>query len=301
MTTDAARERESPQWYAANPHARYSFSRLATYARCPAWFRHQYLEWHRTPVRAITEVGHVVQRALERVMDGRPADTVDLETLAGRASQRLEKTFADEWRIKRDAFATNPNALGTWDLDFDHYEAMARRGLHHHIHEVSSCLRGIHPHTGVRLTTEPPKSVAEAWKVACPWHVDPKAPPFSAMEIHPGGWLQGEPDLVYTWTGARRIIDLKASTGSSPFSTEIDHQLLAYAYLDRALGRGIPEGLEAWFLGKDERYHAPVPTDGELDAFETRVHALIDLACSELGIGIGLGVGGTLLPWEYPW
>lgn len=273
------------EWYGENPHARYSFSRVATYKRCPAWFKHQYLHWHRTPERPITSVGHVVQRAIERVMDGRPADGVTLEDLTLRAEDRLEKTFADEWRKGREKFEASPNGLGVWDLSPSPFLAMAKRGLALHIHEVSSCLTSVHPRTGEALEIEPATGVADAWNRARPWHVDPEAPPFSGMEIVPGGWFQGEPDLIYTWTGARRIIDLKASGGGSPFSTEIDDQLLAYAYLDRALGHGIPAGLEAWFLGRDGHYDAPIPTDGELDAFEASVHALIERAGSERGFG----------------
>ena len=79
--------------------------------------------------RCVTEVGHVVQRSLERVMDGRPADSVTLEELTARAEQRLELCFTDEWNRKRDAFVANPSAIGGWDLDFDRFFAMAKRGL----------------------------------------------------------------------------------------------------------------------------------------------------------------------------
>ncbi len=278
-------ERQPPQWYANNPQARYSFSRLATFKRCPGWFRHQYLHWHKSPIRCVTEVGHVVQRSLERVMDGRPADSVTLEELTARAEQRLELCFTDEWNRKRDAFVANPSAIGGWDLDFDRFFAMAKRGLAHHIHEVTCCLRGIHPTTGVKLPIPPVSTVAEAWQRAKPWHVDPDAPPFSQMEVVPGGWFQGEPDLVYGWTGGRRIIDLKASAGSSPFSGEIDHQLKAYAYLEQACGRGLPEGLEAWFLGREERYECALPSPQELEELERSIHELIDLAGSERGFG----------------
>lgn len=285
MGSEAPQERRPAQWYAINPQARYSHSRLATFARCPGWFRHQYLHWHKSSTRSVTEVGHVVQRALERVMGGRPAETVTLEELTARSEQRLELCFTDEWNRQRAKFESNPSAVGGWDLDFDTFLTMAKRGLAHHVHEVASCLRSVHPRTGVKLSLEPVNSVAEAWVRAKPWHVDPDAPPFSGMEIIPGGWFQGEPDLVYSWTGARRIVDLKASKGSSPFSTEIDHQLTAYAYLERECGRGLPEGLEAWFLGKEERYDCPLPSDEELDAFEGSIHALIEIAGSEGGFG----------------
>ena len=55
--------------------------------------------------------------------------------------------------------------------------------------------------------------VVEAWEIARPWFVDPDAASFTQTSTHPGGWFQGEYDLVYRWDGATRIIDIKASVG----------------------------------------------------------------------------------------
>ncbi|HMS18370.1 MAG TPA: PD-(D/E)XK nuclease family protein, partial [Planctomycetota bacterium] len=85
----APRITRDAEWYDANPHARMSFSRLATYERCPAWFRHQYLDWHRTWELPVLRAGHLVQNALERVFDSEPAADVTLESLQERARGRF--------------------------------------------------------------------------------------------------------------------------------------------------------------------------------------------------------------------
>ena len=49
--------------------------------------------------------------------------------------------------------------------------------------------------------------------------------------VHPDHWFQGEYDLVYRWTGAPVIVDLKASVGANDRSGDYVEQLKIYAML----------------------------------------------------------------------
>ena len=275
----------SPEWYADNPHARMSFSRLATYKRCPAWFRFQYLDWHRSWNTPTLRAGHVVQGVLERVFDGVPADDVSMDELLDRASARARAIFDLAWKEEQRIHEEAPNGYGPWDLDGEQYAGYVHQGLKFHVAEVRARMEGRHPRTGDDLAFPQLDSPKQAWEAVRPWHA-PQTDDFQeAMEHIPSGFLQGQYDLVYTWTGGRRIVDLKASTGESAFSPEISDQLRSYAYMERELGRGLPEGLEAWFLGKEEPLLFPLPSDEELEAFEAEVLDLIHLSGSERAYG----------------
>ena len=91
-------------WYESNPHAKISFTRLASWRRCPAWYRHQYLDWHRTWSTPVLRVGHVVQAVLEKVFDNVPADDVTLEILEERALARMEVLFPRLWEASGLAY-----------------------------------------------------------------------------------------------------------------------------------------------------------------------------------------------------
>lgn len=269
-------------WYDEQPQARWSFSRFATFERCPGWFRYQYLEWHRTPSTPVLRAGHAVQRALERVFDGKPGAEVPLEDLEQRARTRLDRVFDEEWGAAAAAHEADPNGLGPWDLPEDRYRRYAHNGLAWHVDEVRARLERRHPRTGAALDL-PETTVVGAWEAVRPWHAPDTDDFEEAMERVPEGFFQGQYDIVYDWTGGRRIVDFKASAGSSAFSGEIVLQLTFYAWMERELGRGRPEGLEAWFLGQDGPKTYPVPEESELDAIRARLLAAIDRAGSERG------------------
>ena len=281
----APRITRDAEWYDANPHARMSFSRLATYERCPAWFRHQYLDWHRTWELPVLRAGHLVQNALERVFDSEPAADVTLESLQERARGRFRSLLQKAWEAEKIAYEKNPNAYGSYDLSIDRYLAYGERGLEFHIQELRARLACRHPRTGQKLPIPEVASIAEAWREVRPQHAKHGAAMGETMEHVPEGYLQGEYDLVYTWTGGRRIVDLKASGGDSPFSKEVQRQLASYALLEARLGRGAPEGMEAWFLGKGEPVCFPQPAAEALTSLDDAVQTLIERAGSERGFG----------------
>jgi hypothetical protein len=274
-----------PEWYRDHPHARSSFSRLATHRRCPAWYRYQYLDWHRAWAPAVARAGQAVQEAFERIVDGEPAADVALDGLAERAANRAEYYFERIWAREAKAHEEDPNGRGPWDLPRSRYAGYLRRGIEWHVTEVAARLDGCHPRTGERLDLPPLESVRDAWVDVRPVHLPPGTSPVEGLEATPKGYFQGQCDLAYDWTGARRLADLKSSGGRSPFSTEIRTQLVAYAYLERELGRAAPEGLEAWFLGQDEPMLFLPPDDAEMDALDAEVRGLIVLSGHEQDYG----------------
>ena len=100
--------RRPPEWYRDHPHARSSFSRLATHRRCPAWYRYQYLDWHRAWAPAVTRAGQAVQEALERLFDAEPAEDVGREDLEERALARAAIHFERAWDAQERSHETDP-------------------------------------------------------------------------------------------------------------------------------------------------------------------------------------------------
>ncbi|MSR75616.1 MAG: hypothetical protein EXS14_09145 [Planctomycetes bacterium] len=258
-----------------NPWARMSFSRLAAYKRCPAWYMHVGLEWHATWTSPEQEAGHIVQDVLQAVFDNTPATDVTATDLEARAAARVQLNFSKEWAKAAAAYAANPNAVGSFNISEEKYGRYARRGLDFHTREVQSWLEDRHPRSGARLGLPAYGAVGDAWVAVRPWHAPEVVAGGFWNEVIPQGWFQGQYDLVYEWTGGRRIVDLKASAGTSVFSTEIELQLLAYAFMERALGRGSPEGLEGWFLGAAEPKVFAVPNKEATDAFGEFVKELL--------------------------
>ncbi len=268
---------QSAEWFAEHPFARLSFSRLATYERCPAWYRFAYVDWHRAWSIPVQRVGHAVQEALQRTFDATPAADVTLDALSQRAGERALAHFRKLFAEAKVAHEADPNGLGPFDLSEARYAGYVRRGLEWHIAEVAARLARRHPRTGAALSLPEAASVAEAWAAVRPWHAGGERD----LEVVPAGHFQGQYDLVYSWTGGRRIVDLKASAGTSPFSTEITRQLNSYAWMERAMGRGRPEGLEAWFLGSDAPRTYAVPSEAELDEFAADLNRLLERSIPE--------------------
>ncbi len=130
---------------------------------------------------------------------------------------------------------------------------------------------GPHP-----LASDGAMSWTEAWEVARPWFVDPDAPAFTMNAVHPDHWFQGEYDLVYRWTGAPVIVDLKASVGANDRSGDYVEQLKIYAMLWHATHdrNQRVEGLQIWYLGHPSIKTVPVPNVEQMEVIEANMEAL---------------------------
>ena len=106
--------------------------------------------------------------------------------------------------------------------------------------------------------TEGPVTAWEAWEIARPWVKDPRVVEPQRL-FHPDGWAAGEMDLVHRWDGKIRICDIKASAGTSGYSTGLANQLRFYQWLweitrthkgrpEGGISEGELSGLEGWYL-----------------------------------------------------
>lgn len=223
-----------------------------------------------------------------------------LESLRTWCHARATVHFDPGWDAAERAWSEDPNRVGSWaDLDRNRVEAMVLAGLDLHLDQVEACyeaeggprleawrqghrpdwpapdgrayrLGGGHP-----LATMGSITWVEAWELARPWFVEPEAQGFTMGSVHPDGWFQGEYDLVYRWDGHTRIVDLKASIGTSDRSGDYVDQLRMYAMLWSATHEGeIPAALEVWYLGVPCVKSIDVPGLKELKALEGDLSAL---------------------------
>ncbi|MBO58191.1 MAG: hypothetical protein CMA77_04255 [Euryarchaeota archaeon] len=222
------------------------------------------------------------------------------------AKARAERHFEREWNIARESWEEDPNRIGDWDSFEDARKEdaleMVYAGIEFHLDEVEDCIsaKGGPFFENWRIGKHRPKWPApdglpynyskphicaesegeitwnEAWEVARPWFCDPDAGLFALSAVHPEGWLQGEYDLVYRWTGEIRIHDVKASLGTSDFSFGYPEQLATYAYLWWATHerREMVTELEIWYLGVPVRKKIPLPDEDALLRLERRLKIL---------------------------
>ena len=234
-----------------------------------------------------------------------PSSRAELEQWA---LARAELHFPREWAAEREKWEADGNRVGDWDeFETEKLESiheMVRAGIRFHLDEVEACIAaGGGPHlTGFRTGGERPQWPApdgfpyehpdphpaaredgdvtwcEAWELARPWFCDPDASDFSMTAVHPEGWLQGEYDLVYRWTGEVRIFDVKASSGTSDYSFGYPDQMAAYAYLwwvthDR---KEMVAAEEIWYLGVPARKPMRVPDEAAMLRLEERLHGVFE-------------------------
>lgn len=229
----------------------------------------------------------------------------DRDSLRQWATARAEIHFEREWAAARIAWWEDANRIGDWDSfemqNRDDARAMVDAGIEFHLDEVEACIKADGgPHLsdwrmgqgrepwpapdGFPYDWSDPHPAAaegdvrwvEAWEVARPWFCDPDAGPFALGTIHPEGWFQGEYDLVYRWTGEARVFDVKASKGTSDFSSGYTEQLASYAYLwwvTHGRNRQVTE-LVIWYLGVPHRKYIPLPDEKALIRLENRLRAL---------------------------
>ncbi len=221
--------------------------------------------------------------------------------------QRAIIHFPGEFDSHVKDWIKNPNKVG----ELEYFESrkdsmidMIKAGIDFHLEEVEACLNTgggpnitdfrsgdwrpdwpapdgfpynhTIPHPSANVDGE--LSWCEAWEVARPWFVDPVASDFSMTSVHPEGWLSGEYDLVYRWSGDIRIFDIKASQGTSRFSEGYPRQAAIYAYL-WWVTHGREEKVasqEIWYLGVPIRKQISVPTEEELLLLEDELSEIYE-------------------------
>ena len=230
----------------------------------------------------------------------------DRESMSKWARKRGKIHFEREWQSARDAWQDDPNHVGDWDAfeeaRKDEAEQMVYSGIEFHLDEVEDCISAQggptfedwrkgknrdkwpapdgfpYNYSAPHLCAQDQGDISwcEAWEVARPWFCDPDAGLFSLAAVHPEGWLQGEYDLVYRWTGEIRIHDVKASVGTSDFSFGYPEQLATYSYLwwITHQKKQVVSELEIWYLGIPLRKKIPVPDEKSLTRLENRLKSL---------------------------
>ena len=109
----------------------------------------------------------------------------------------------------------------------------------------------------------------EAWEISRPWFKDPRI--FQPQRLyHPDDWASGELDIVYRWSGAIHIIDIKSGNSTSPFSSSLQSQLEFYAWLWSACFDGeIPTHLSGWYLGDGKHIEYQALSKAEIEMRNT--------------------------------
>ena len=129
-----------------------------------------------------------------------------------------------------------------------------------------------------------PVSAWEAWEIARPWVKDPRVAEPQRL-FHPDGWAAGEMDLVHRWNGKIRICDIKASAGTSGYSTGLANQLRFYQWLwqitrthpgrpEVGISGGKLDGLEGWYLKGPHRKLIDLLDDETLASEASRWHEI---------------------------
>ena len=134
-------------------------------------------------------------------------------------------------------------------------------------------------------------TIWEAWEIARPWVKDPRIAAPQRL-FHPEGWAAGEMDVVHRWNGSVRIIDIKASAGTSGYSAGLANQLKFYQWLwsvtRQHAGRPIQgidggelTGLEGWYLVGPHRKQINLLCEDEITAESSRwknIHSQMTLS-----------------------
>ena len=227
----------------------------------------------------------------------------DRQSLEAWALSRVEVHFDVCWEAAVADWESSPNRSGSVaDADPEEALEMIRAGIRMHLDQVEACLgAGGGPKFtqwragGIREYWPAPDGFprtwierhpsaldsgditwCEAWEVARPWFVDPDAGQWKQTTSHPEEWFQGEYDMVYYWTGAIRIIDLKASIGKGDRSGGYIDQLRLYCWLWwETHGRADEvEALEIWYLGTGTIKDVPKPNQEEMQTLSEELKEL---------------------------
>lgn len=229
-----------------------------------------------------------------------------IDELRNWAHARVDVHWPRAVATAHERWSQDPNRIGDWD-EFMLGRGglgplMAKNALDMHLEEVQACMDAgggpnlqawrdtswstiatIPAPSGFPEYWDKPHPVAqkgadvsllEAWELARPWFVDPEAGAFTQQAMLPDGWFQGEYDLVYRWEGTPRIVDLKASEGTSEWAAAYPIQMETYAWLWWAShGKGEQvSGLETWYMGPAIRKTYPLPDKDRLQELEDELH-----------------------------
>ena len=228
---------------------------------------------------------------------------VSIDSLREWAHSRARIHFPGCWDEAVSNWLKNPNRKGSIeDADPEECYEMILQGIDFHLREVAECMEStppeleewrkgrsrpewpspdgfprnwILPHPASQASGEE-IHVVEAWEITRPWFVDPDAAAFTQTATHPEGWFQGEYDMVYRWGGRIRIIDLKASLGSSDRSHGYVDQLKMYAWLWYKTHRNqdLVKELEIWYLGAFEPKKVDLPSIEDMEKMDVVLHDL---------------------------
>lgn len=226
----------------------------------------------------------------------------DIEKIREWAHARVDIHWPRAINNARQNWQEDANRSGDWD---EFMEVRGNQGGQHaknaidmHLEEVLACFeknggptlegwrKGVRPdipapdgrpqyHTAPHpfAQSEGPVTLAESWEISRPWFVDPEAGSFTQQAMLPEGWFQGEYDLVYRWEGTPRIVDLKASNGTSEWAAAYPVQMKTYAWLWWAShGHEKVSGLETWYMGAKLKKKYDLPSDEELQSLGQVLH-----------------------------
>jgi hypothetical protein len=227
-----------------------------------------------------------------------------IEGLKKWAHRRVDAHFEACLIKQKQEWEKHVRKAGDWDeVNPEACRIMVLNAIEFHFEEIESCMNEVTAseieqwRTGVRHQVPSPDgfglrfpngkhpfsgegklSFPEAWELTRPWFVNPHAQDFAMNAIHPDFWFQGEYDLVYRWGGRTKIVDLKASNGTSFRSEGYEHQLQMYAMLWWVTHERVHsvDELEIWYVGHPSKKVIEVPTTDQLLEIETRLKSLYD-------------------------
>ena len=216
--------------------------------------------------------------------------------------------FPDCWDRAVKEWNSSPRKIGlVSDISYSEAEEMVVSAIKLHMKEVISCKENDGgpnlkswregnrsfwpPPDGFPRNWEAPHpatesgkiSWTEAWEVSRPWFVDPDAKSFVHTSVHPEEWFQGEYDLVYSWSGNIKIVDLKASIGKGDRSGNYIDQLRIYSWLwwETHERREKAQSLEIWYLGATNVKSVEIPTDSDLELLSSELKSLYQKIMTE--------------------
>jgi hypothetical protein len=226
------------------------------------------------------------------------------EELKKWAYRRVDAHFDSCLLRQKQEWEKHLRKAGDWsDVDPEACKTMVLNAIEFHFEEIQQCIHEINDteleewRAGTRYKVPSPDgygvrfpmnknpfagvgqiSIAEAWELARPWFVDPHAQDFAMNAVHPDFWFQGEYDLVYRWGNRIKIVDLKASDGTSFRSEGYEQQLQMYAMLWWTTHEKAQtvDGLEIWYVGHPSKKIIDVPTIEQLSEIESRLKALFE-------------------------
>lgn len=258
------------------------------------------------------------QNGLDEITSTEETFILGIHSIRGWINQVLPSLVEEVQRLLKQRWEANlwkASGRDISEVKDERIEALLKGGIELQLEEVENCLNndggpyienyrtsgdpftipapcwdeeGVKPgenanraaHSGFQ--TSGPPSAWEAWEIARPWVKDPRIVEPQRL-FHPEGWAAGEMDLVHRWDGKIRICDIKASAGTSGYSTGLANQLRFYQWLwtitrdhsgrpEGGISGGDLSGLEGWYLMGPHRKMIDLLDDEALANESTRWH-----------------------------